>query len=63
MDPIKLPDEYKDKGWAASITDDQGNIDIARVCAKIEGQEHLLGKKVLPGKMPPKKSGKILPKK
>lgn len=49
-EPIKLPDEYKEKGWAASITDAEGNLDIAKVCAKIEGQEHLLGKKVLPGK-------------
>lgn len=49
-EPIKLPDEYKEKGWASSVVDEEGNLDIARVCAKIEGQEHLLGKKVLPGK-------------
>ncbi len=50
MDPIKLPDEYKDKGWAASITDADGNVDLTKVYSKIEGQEHMLGKKVLPGK-------------
>lgn len=50
MDPIKLPDEYKEKGWAASITDGDGNVDMAKVFSKIEGQEHMLGKKTLPGK-------------
>lgn len=49
-DPIKLPDEYKEKGWAASITDADGNVDLSKVYSKIEGQEHMLGKKVLPGK-------------
>ena len=49
-EPIKLPDEYKEKGWAASITDADGNVDMGKVFSKIEGQEHMLGKKVLPGK-------------
>lgn len=49
-DPIKLPDEYKEKGWAASITDADGNVDLSKVYSKIEGQEHMLGKKILPGK-------------
>lgn len=49
-EPIKIPDEYKDKGWAASILDAEGNVDLNKVYSKIEGQEHMLGKKVLPGK-------------
>lgn len=49
-EPIKLPDEFKEKGWAASITDADGNVDMGKVFSKIEGQEHMLGKKVLPGK-------------
>lgn len=50
MEPIKLPDEYKEKGWASSIIDGDGNVDLAKVYSKIEGQEHMLGKKILPGK-------------
>lgn len=47
---IILPDEMKEKGWAKSILDENGNVDIAKVYSKLDGQESLLGKRHLPGK-------------
>lgn len=47
---IVLPDEYKEKGWAKSILNDAGDVDMSKVFSKIDGQESLLGKKQIPGK-------------
>ena len=47
---IVLPDEYKEKGWAKSILNDAGEVDMSKVFSKIDGQESLLGKKQIPGK-------------
>lgn len=47
---IILPEEMKEKGWAKSIQDENGNVDMAKVFSKLDGQESLLGKRHLPGK-------------
>ena len=47
---VVLPDEYKEKGWAKSILNDAGEVDMGKVFSKIDGQESLLGKKQIPGK-------------
>ena len=47
---VILPDEYKEKGWAKSILNDAGEVDMGKVFSKIDGQESLLGKKQIPGK-------------
>lgn len=48
--PLVLPEELKDKPWVSSILDESGHVDPNKVFKKLDGQESLLGKKVLPGK-------------